>query len=70
MNVSWDSDSGFWEERGELTHMIGVLTSHTDIGAGLDSKDVYKRQTLARNDPGVPVCIPSLLPLKSPGKLL
>ena len=25
---------------------------------------------LARNDPGVPVCIPSLLPLKSPGKLL
>lgn len=26
--------------------------------------------TLARNDPGVPVCIPSLLPLQSPGKLL
>ena len=25
---------------------------------------------LTRNDPGVPVCIPSLLPLKSPGKLL
>lgn len=26
--------------------------------------------TLTRNDPGVPVCIPSLLPLQSPGKLL
>ena len=23
VNVSWDSDSGFREERGELTHMIG-----------------------------------------------
>ena len=40
VNVSWDSDSGFREERGELTHMIGVLTSHTDIGAGLDSKEM------------------------------
>lgn len=40
VNVSWDSDSGFREERGELTHMIGVLTSQTDIGAGLDSKEM------------------------------
>lgn len=40
VNVSWDSDSGFREERGELTHMIGVLTSHTDIGTGLDSKEM------------------------------
>lgn len=40
VNVSWDSDSGFREERGELTHMIGVLTSQTDIGAGLDSREM------------------------------
>lgn len=40
VNVSWDSDTGFQEERGELTHMIGVLTSHSDIGAGLDSREM------------------------------
>ena len=27
INASWDSDTGFIEEAGELTHLIGVLTT-------------------------------------------
>ena len=37
VNVSWDSDTNFQREAGELTHLIGVLTtrSATEVGAGL-----------------------------------
>ena len=37
VNVSYESDTSFLEEAGELTHLIGVLTTKTDIGAGLDT---------------------------------
>lgn len=36
VNVSYRSDTNFLEEAGQLTHMIGVLTTQTQIGAGLD----------------------------------
>ena len=36
VNVSYDSDTGFMEERGFLTHMIGVLTEHDDIDSQFD----------------------------------
>lgn len=35
VNVSYESDTNFLEESGELTHMIGVLTTHEDIGCQL-----------------------------------
>lgn len=40
MNVSYDSDTDFLEEEGELTHMIGVLTTEDEIGAQLEIKSV------------------------------
>ena len=36
VNVSYASDTGFLEEAGELTHLIGVLTTRADIGCGLE----------------------------------
>ena len=36
VNASYNSDSSFMKEEGYLTHMIGVLTDHEDIGEGLD----------------------------------
>ena len=36
VNVSYESDTNFLEEAGELTHLIGVLTTRSDIGCGLD----------------------------------
>lgn len=37
VNVSWDSDTNFQREEGELTHLIGVLTTYPaeEVGAGL-----------------------------------
>ena len=37
VNVSWDSDTNFQREEGELTHLIGVLTTRpaAEVGAGL-----------------------------------
>ena len=37
VNVSWDSDTDFQREAGELTHLIGVPTTRpaTEVGAGL-----------------------------------
>lgn len=37
VNVSWDSDTDFQREEGELTHLIGVPTTHpaAEVGAGL-----------------------------------
>lgn len=31
VNISYDSDTDFLEEKGQLTHMIGVLTTYVDI---------------------------------------
>ena len=36
VNASFESDTNFLEESGELTHMIGVLTTHTDVGCQLE----------------------------------
>lgn len=36
VNVSWDSDTGFKEESGEVTHMIGVLTTAERAECGLE----------------------------------
>ena len=38
VNVSWDSDTDFQREEGELTHLIGVLTTRpaAEVGAGLE----------------------------------
>ena len=36
VNASYESDTGFLEESGELTHMIGVLTTQTNAGCGLE----------------------------------
>ena len=37
VNVSWDSDTDFQREEGELTHLIGVLTTRPaeEVDAGL-----------------------------------
>lgn len=43
VNVSYESDTNFLEEAGELTHMIGVLTTETNIGCGLDTRMVEAR---------------------------
>lgn len=39
VNVSWDSDTNFQREEGELTHLIGVLTTRPadEVGAGLQA---------------------------------
>lgn len=37
VNISYDSDTYFMKEEGYLTHMIGVLTTHDDICAGLET---------------------------------
>lgn len=36
VNVSYESDTDFLREEGELTHLIGVLTTREDIGAQLE----------------------------------
>ncbi len=36
INASYQSDTNFLREEGELTHLIGVLTSREDVGAGLE----------------------------------
>ena len=40
VNVSFDSDSRFLEESGQLTHLIGVPTTSETIGAGLEKLPV------------------------------
>ena len=40
VNVSYESDTDFLEEAGELTHMIGVLTTKNDISSKLDTFSV------------------------------
>ena len=37
VNVSYESDTNFLEEAGELTHLIGVLTTNNDISCNLDA---------------------------------
>ena len=37
VNVSYESDTDFLEEAGELTHLIGVLTTKNDIISNLDT---------------------------------
>ena len=36
VNVSYQSDTNFLEESGELTHLIGVLTTEPQVGVGLE----------------------------------
>ena len=36
VNVSYDSDTDFLEEKGQLTHMIGVLTTCVEISDQFD----------------------------------
>lgn len=36
VNASWNSDTGFTEEAGELTHLIGVLTTEDSAVCGLE----------------------------------
>ena len=36
INASWNSDTDFQEESGELTHLIGVATTSTEAAEGLD----------------------------------
>lgn len=40
VNVSYDSDTNFLEEKGQLTHLIGVLTTREDISNQLDKFSV------------------------------
>ncbi|WP_342388183.1 AraC family transcriptional regulator [Salinicoccus bachuensis] len=40
INASYDADEKFMKEEGDLTHMIGVLTTETDISDSLDKKHV------------------------------
>lgn len=37
VNVSYNSDTEFKKEEGYLTHLIGVLTTEKEIGAGLET---------------------------------
>lgn len=37
VNVSCESGTDFLEEAGELTHLIGVLTTKNDISSNLDT---------------------------------
>lgn len=36
VNASYDADSGFLKEEGDLTHMIGVLTTENNVSDLLD----------------------------------
>lgn len=36
VNASWDADAGFLKETGELTHLIGVLTTKGDASGFLE----------------------------------
>lgn len=40
VNASWDADAGFLKEEGELTHLIGVLTTSSEISGRLDKVPV------------------------------
>lgn len=40
MNASWNSDTNFQAEAGELTHLIGVRTTAEAAGAGLATVEV------------------------------
>lgn len=40
VNVSYDADAGFMKEEGDLTHLIGVLTTRDDVGERLDKVPV------------------------------
>ena len=40
VNASWDSDTNFQEEAGELTHLIGVPTTAYEAGEGLELVEV------------------------------
>ena len=40
VNASWDSDTNFQEEAGELTHLIGVPTTAYEVGEGLELVEV------------------------------
>ncbi len=40
VNASYDADAGFIREEGELTHMIGVLTTREDVGHLLEKVPV------------------------------
>ena len=40
VNASWDSDTNFQEEAGELTHLIGVPTTAHVAGEGLELVEV------------------------------
>ena len=53
VNVSWDSDTDFQREEGELTHLIGVLTTRpaAEVGAGLatlEAGSLPERRPLSR----------------------
>lgn len=37
VNVSYDADGEFIKEEGDLTHMIGVLTTNDEVSASLDT---------------------------------
>lgn len=37
VNVSYESDTDFLEEAGELTHLVGVLTTKSNISSNLDT---------------------------------
>ena len=40
MNVSYDSDTHFLKEKGQLTHLVGVLTTCEDISTQWDKFSV------------------------------
>lgn len=40
INASWNSDTDFQKESGELTHLIGVATMSTEAAEGLDLVEV------------------------------
>jgi len=40
VNASWDADAAFLKEEGELTHLIGVLTTNGEISGRLDKVPV------------------------------
>lgn len=40
VNASYDADAGFLKEEGDLTHLIGVLTTETQVSDLLDKMPV------------------------------
>ncbi|WP_302153644.1 GyrI-like domain-containing protein [uncultured Enorma sp.] len=40
VNASWNSDTDFQEEAGALTHLIGVPTTATEVGEGLELVEI------------------------------